>query len=48
MADILTTDEGIGSPQMGGAQAGAANAVAAREARKTSQQKQPFVRCLRH
>ena len=42
MADILTTDEGIGSPQMGGAQAGAANAVAAREARKTSDYSQFF------
>lgn len=36
MADILTTDEGITPPQMGGAQTGAANALAAREVRKNS------------
>ena len=36
MADILATDEGIAPPQMGGAQTGAANAAAAREARKST------------
>jgi hypothetical protein len=42
VADILTTDEGIGSPQMGGAQAGAANALAAREARKNTRYEDMF------
>ena len=36
MADLLATDEGIPSPQMGGAQAGAANVLASREARKNT------------
>ena len=36
VADILATDEGIAPPQMGGAQVGAANAAAAREARKNT------------
>ena len=42
MADILATDEGISSPQMGGAQAGAANALAAREARKNTKYEDMF------
>ena len=36
MANIVTEDEGISPPQMGGAQAGAANALASREAYKNS------------
>ena len=36
MANIVTEDEGIPSPQMGGAQAGAANVLASREARKNT------------
>ena len=42
MADILSTDEGIPSPQMGGAPAGAANALAAREARKNTKYEEFF------
>lgn len=42
MADILATDEGIPSPQMGGAQTGAANALAAREARKNTRYEDMF------
>jgi hypothetical protein len=42
VADILTTDEGIGSPQMGGASTGAANVLAAREARKSSEYEEFF------
>ena len=42
MADILATDEGIPAPQMGGAQGGAANALAAREARKSSKYEEFF------
>ena len=42
MADILTTDEGITPPQMGGAQAGAANALAAREARRNTKYEDMF------
>ena len=36
MANIVTEDEGISPPQMGGAQGGAANVLAAREARKNT------------
>ncbi len=36
MANIVTEDEGITPPQMGGAQTGSANALAAREARKNT------------
>ena len=43
MADILATDEGIASPQMGGTQGGAANALAAREARKNTRYQDMFV-----
>lgn len=42
MANIVTEDEGIPSPQMGGAQAGAANALAAREARKNTRYEELF------
>ena len=42
MADILATDEGIPSPQMGGASTGAANALAAREARKSGKYEEFF------
>ena len=42
MADILSTDEGIPSPQMGGAPAGSANALAAREARKNTRYEDMF------
>ena len=42
MADILATDEGIPSPQMGGAQTGAANALAAREARRNTKYEDMF------
>ena len=42
MADILSTDEGIPSPQMGGAPAGSANALAAREARKNTKYEEFF------
>ena len=42
MADILSTDEGIPSPQMGGTQGGAANALAAREARKNTKYEEFF------
>ena len=42
MADIIATDEGIPSPQMGGAQGGSANAAAAREARKGSKYEEFF------
>ena len=42
MADILTTDEGIPAPQMGGAQGGTANALAAREVRKNSKYEEFF------
>ena len=42
MADILTTDEGITPPQMGGATTGAANALAAREARKNTRYEDMF------
>jgi hypothetical protein len=43
VADILATDEGITPPQMGGAQSGAANALAAREARKNTRYADMFV-----
>jgi hypothetical protein len=43
VADILATDEGIAPPQMGGASAGAANAAAAREARKNGRYEEMFV-----
>jgi hypothetical protein len=42
VADILATDEGIPSPQMGGAQTGAANALAAREARRNTKYEEFF------
>ena len=42
MADILSTDEGIPSPQMGGAPSGSANALAAREARKNTKYEEFF------
>ena len=42
MPDILATDEGIAPPQMGGAQAGAANALAAREARRNTKYEDMF------
>ena len=42
MADIADHDEGIAPPQMGGAQAGAANALAAREARKNTRYEDMF------
>ena len=42
MADILATDEGIPSPQMGGAQTGSANAQAAREARRNTKYEDMF------
>ena len=42
MADISSTDEGIPSPQMGGTQGGAANALAAREARKNTKYEEFF------
>ena len=42
MADILATDEGIPSPQMGGAPSGTANAQAAREARKNTKYEDMF------
>jgi hypothetical protein len=42
VADILTADEGIGTPQMGGAQTGAANALAASQARKSSKYEEFF------
>ena len=42
MAEIVTGDEGIPSPQMGGAQSGAANALAAREARKNTRYEDMF------
>ena len=42
MADILATDEGIAPPQLGGAQGGAANVLAAREARKNSKYEDMF------
>ena len=42
MADILTDGEGVAPPQMGGAQTGAANALAAREARKSTRYEELF------
>ena len=42
MADILTADEGIAPPQMGGASSGAANALAGREARKNTKYEDMF------
>ena len=42
MANIVTEDEGISPPQMGGAQAGAANALAAREARRNTKYEDMF------
>ena len=42
MANILTEDEGISPPQMGGASTGAANALAARQARKSSKYEEFF------
>jgi hypothetical protein len=42
VANIVTEDEGIPSPQMGGTQGGAANALAAREARKNSRYEEFF------
>ena len=42
MAVTLEQDEGITSPQMGGVQAGAANALAAREARKSTRYEDLF------
>ena len=42
MAVTLENDEGIPSPQMGGAQTGAANALAAREARKNTRYEEMF------
>ena len=42
MADILATDEGIPSPQMGGAPSGTANAQAAREARRNTKYEDMF------
>jgi len=42
VADILATDEGITPPQMGGATSGAANALAAREARRNTKYEEFF------
>ena len=42
MAVTLEQDEGITPPQMGGAQAGAANALAAREARRNTKYEDMF------
>ena len=42
MANIVTEDEGISPPQMGGTQIGAANALAAREARKNTKYEELF------
>ena len=42
MANIVTEDEGISPPQMGGTQGGAANALAAREARKNTKYEEFF------
>jgi len=42
VADIITADEGIAPPQMGGAATGAANALAAREARKNTRYEEFF------
>ena len=42
MANIVTEDEGIPSPQMGDAHPGAANALAAREARKNTKYEEFF------
>jgi hypothetical protein len=42
VANIVTEDEGIPSPQMGGAQGGAANALAAREARRNTKYEDMF------
>ncbi len=42
MAVTIDNDEGIAPPQMGGAQAGAANALAAREARKNTRYEELF------
>jgi hypothetical protein len=43
VANIVTEDEGITPPQMGGTQPGAANALAAREARKAGRYDEFFV-----
>lgn len=42
MANIVTEDEGITPPQMGGAQTGAANALAAREVRRNGKYEEFF------
>ena len=42
MANIVTEDEGISPPQMGGATTGAASALAAREARKNTRYEDMF------